>query len=302
MQVVVTLVQYMFLFLGPLWLAAMGAMFSGAGGIPAYGLEGMMVAGGFAAAAMGIGTGNFVLGLLAGIGAGMLAAALFFLCVVHLKAKPLPAGIGLHGAMLGLGMLLAQTAFGAVGETPEMQTSALLPRFTLSGMGDAGHVDAGTFLALAMIPVVALLFYRSRFGLRVRATGMSSRAVTLRGISVSRYQQLAVLLCGALAGLGGAVFVLGEAGGVFSMTTFQGLGYLALLTAAMGRDALLGTLWYGLCFGIAAALSRWGAQWLALTEDGQQFGMAVLILLLLVLVGRRAAKRARKEPTLSQDA
>lgn len=302
MEMAVALAQDAFLFLGPLWIAAMGAMLSGACGMPAYGLEGMMVAGGFAAVAMGMLSNSFALGLVAGIGAGILVGALFFLFVIHLRAKPLLTGIGLHGVMLGLGALLAYSAFGATGGAPEMRTTALLPRFTLSGVNDAGHVDVGTFLALALIPLMALLFYRSRFGLRIRAIGMSSRAVALRGIPVARYQQLAILICGALGGLGGAALALGEAGGVFSMTTFQGVGYLALLTAALGRDALPGTLLCGLGFGVLAAISAWAAEALSLPVEGEWLGTAVLILLLLVLVARRSAKRARKEPTLSQDA
>lgn len=302
METVVSLALQALLFLGPLLLAAMGAVCSGACGLPAYGLEGMMVAGGFATAAMGAATGNFIPGLLGGLCAGLLTAGLFLLSVLKLRAKPLLTGIGLHGMVLGLALLLAQAMSGAGGEAPEVRTTALLPRFTLSGMGNAGYVDVGTFLALALIPVLALLLYRTRFGLRLRTTGLSERAVSLRGISVARYQALAVLLCGGLGGLGGAAQVLGEAGGVFGLTTFQGVGYLALLTAAMGRDTLPGTLGFGLCFGAAYAFSSWGAERLSLPEAGQPLILAVLILLLLVLVGRRATRHAQREPTLSQDA
>jgi simple sugar transport system permease protein len=106
---------------------------------------------------------------------------------------------------------------------------------------------------LAAIALAALLFY-SRFGYEVRAVGLSPEAAEAGGIAVRSTWIKALVLGGALAGIGGTNFVLGYKG-YYEDGLAGGAGFMGIAVALVGRNHPIGVLFAALLF---ATLSQGG--------------------------------------------
>ena len=112
---------------------------------------------------------------------------------------------------------------------------------------------AGFILAIVMAILAYLLLWRTTIGYRIRAVGFNPRASRYAGISVNRYQLLAFLLSGALAGLGGAVELLGVTHRLFSDGSAHGFtgnaGFNGIVAALFGGLHPVGTVPAAVLFG-----------------------------------------------------
>ncbi len=115
-----------------------------------------------------------------------------------------------------------------------------------------------TYLGILVLIVTAFILKRTRFGLRLRSCGENPQAADSVGISVYKMRYAGVLISGALAGLGGLVFILP------TTTTYtasvSGYGFLAMSVVVFGQWKLswgiaLGALFFGLTKTIAASYS-----------------------------------------------
>jgi simple sugar transport system permease protein len=115
------------------------------------------------------------------------------------------------------------------------------------------RLHAGVLLAIIMAGLVYVLLWRTTIGYRIRAVGLNPKAARYAGISVNRYQILAFLLSGALAGLGGAVEILGVTHRFFtdgSATGFTGnAGFNGIVAALFGGLHPIGTIPAAILFG-----------------------------------------------------
>lgn len=130
--------------------------------------------------------------------------------------------------------------------------------------------------ALAMMVILDRLVNGTRFGRAIRATAQSPDDATLMGVDIDRVIMITFLLGGAMAGIGGLLYVT-----FFEATTyFVGfvLGIKAFTAAVLGgignlRGALLGGLTLGLIEEYGASI--FGAQW----KDVIAFSVLVLVLM-----------------------
>lgn len=90
-----------------------------------------------------------------------------------------------------------------------------------------------TYLGILVLIVTAFILKRTRFGLRLRSCGENPQAADSVGISVYKMRYSGVLISGALAGLGGLVFILP------TTTTYtasvSGYGFLAMSVVVFGQ-------------------------------------------------------------------
>jgi len=99
--------------------------------------------------------------------------------------------------------------------------------------GFTSGVGVLTVLAVALVPAVYLLLWRTAFGLRLRSCGENPAAADSLGVPVYRLKYIAVIISGALAGLGG-VFL------VFIATIYRegqtgGRGFIGLAALIFGN-------------------------------------------------------------------
>ena len=132
---------------------------------------------------------------------------------------------------------------GMVVRTEEIQDSARLVSLVAHT-----RLNTGIFIALLAVFLFWVLFYKTKLGYEMRATGDSPFAAESAGINNKKNLLAAMFISGALAGIGGACEVMGVQGYYISgMTT--GYGFSGIAIAVMGHNQPLGTLASALLFG-----------------------------------------------------
>src|SRR5512132_1949097 len=184
----------------PLILAALGGLFSERSGVINIALEGMMLAGAFTAAAVTYATGSPYVGLLAGMMAGMLIAAIHAVACIQYQADQVVTGAAINILMLGIPGFLSGAFFLSSGSTPQIPKDHLLPQSPV--------VIAISIVALVL--VIWYVIYKTPFGLRLRSVGENPEAADAAGVSVSKIRYSGVLIAGLLAGMGGAYLSIGQ--------------------------------------------------------------------------------------------
>lgn len=115
------------------------------------------------------------------------------------------------------------------------------------------RLHLGVLLGIIAAFLVYFLLWRTTIGYRIRAVGFNPVASKYAGISVNRYQILAITLSGALAGVAGAVEVLGVSHRLFtdgSATGFTGsAGFNGIVAALFGGLHPLGVIPASFLFG-----------------------------------------------------
>ena len=114
-----------------------------------------------------------------------------------------------------------------------------------------------TYIGIAILIAAAFVLYKTRFGLRLRACGEHPQAADSVGVNVYRIRYAGVMISGALAGLGGLIFVVPTSTNFNA--TVSGYGFLALAVLIFGQwkpmRIFLAALFFGLMKTIAAAYS-----------------------------------------------
>lgn len=221
----------------PLVLTALGELVTEKSGVLNLGAEGIMSVGAVAAFATTIHTGSPLLGVLAGMGAGMAMSFLFAVAALTLQANQVASGLAL--SIFGVGL----SAF--IGKPYESMTLSAVAPFKvplLSRLPVLGHAlfeqQALVYLSWALLGAVAWFLYRTRWGLVLRAVGEAPAAAHAIGYKVLRIRTAACLFGGAMAGIGGAFLsVFYTPLWVEGMVAGRGWISLALVVFATWRPA-----------------------------------------------------------------
>ncbi len=252
----------------PLLLACLAGLFSERSGIFDIGLEGKMLAAAMASGAVAFLTGSVWLGLLAGIGASLLFAAIHGIASITFRGNQLISGVALNFLASGLTVLIAQALFGQGGRTPPLAGEARFNPVTLPFADElrevpilgplyfeviSGH-SLLVYAALALVPLSWWVLNRTRFGLRLRAVGENPAAVDTAGVSVVGLRFAAVAITGVLCGLAGAYMATALQAG-FGREMTAGRGYIALAALIFAKWRPVAALWACLLFGFFQALA-----------------------------------------------
>lgn len=225
----------------PLVFAALGAVLSERAGVVNVGIEGMMRAGAFGAAVAALAMPT-PLGVLVGMAAGAGVAAIHAWLSITWRSDQVVSGMALNLVMLALGTFLLEAVFSSPSSTPAIEQ---LPRWW-------GHSPL-TWLALVLPFALHALVKHTPWGLRLRAAGEKPQAVAAMGVRVAPLRFGAVLLSGALAGLGGAAL------STATLDRFEhhmpaGLGFMAVAAMVFGRWTPLGAAGAAAFFAFGNAL------------------------------------------------
>ncbi|MBN2549151.1 MAG: ABC transporter permease [Anaerolineales bacterium] len=246
----------------PLLFVAAGICISFRGGVINIGGEGQLVVGALAATAAALALPGWpgwaiitlcmMLGFLAGAIWGYIPGAL----KAYLNVNEILTTIMLNQiAVYGMNYLLSgplmdpvQIQSGSfIPQTARFSVAADLPRLVPT------RLHLGVLLAVLVAILVWVLLWRTTLGYRIRAVGLSPNAARRAGIRVERYAVMALLLSGALAGLGGAIQVLGVNHRMFtdgSATGFTGsAGFNGIVAALFGQLHPIGAIPASALFG-----------------------------------------------------
>lgn len=241
----------------PTALAAVGETVSERAGVLNLGLEGMLLIGAFASFIGAYYGDSATMGVCAGVVAGMTFGLVMALLSVYLKTDQVINGIVLVIFAQGVTIFAHERIFGQLALTPQIEP---LPNLAVPGLSGIPWIGSVLFDQNALFYfsfVVALcawpLLFRTRFGLRLRAVGEKPDAADAGAVHVDRTRLIALLICGALAGLGGAVLIVGEVN-LFVANVTAGRGWVAIALVIFGRWNPLLVFGGALAFGILDAL------------------------------------------------
>ena len=213
----------------PLVLASVGGAFSVRSGIMALGLESMMMMGAFFGVLGSYFTGSVLFGFLLGMVGGMVIGLFHGILSVRYKVNQVISGIGLNLLALAVTTLLMQLIWSNKGSTPQVASiSTTLDFFApIPVIGPILAQQSVSFLVMVAAVVVGwVVLFKTRFGLRLRMVGENPKAAATMGLRVHGIKYCGVLICGALAGVGGAYLSLDQLD-MFVRNMTAGRGYIA---------------------------------------------------------------------------
>ncbi|MFI9721613.1 ABC transporter permease [Streptomyces sp. NPDC052396] len=247
----------------PIGLAGLGGLWAERSGVVNIGLEGMMMLGSFGAGWMGWQHGPWV-AALAGVVGGALGGLVHAIATVTFGVDHIISGVAMNILALGVTQYAAKMLFGAQGsaalaaggndkQSPPM---ADMSNFSIPGLADwlqslekhhwflvsdaagmlrgfVSQVSWLTIVAGALFVVTFFVLWRTSFGLRLRSCGESPVAAESLGVNVYTYKYAAVVVSGAMAGLGGAFLAIGTH--MYSDGQTGGRGYIGLATMISGN-------------------------------------------------------------------
>ena len=293
----------------PILLATMAALVSDRAGVTNISIEGTMLF----SALMGVVGSAFTqscwVGLLVAIVAGMLFSLLLSFFHLWLKTNLVLTCIALNSLSSGLTIFILFMLTGDRGVSTALQ-SVDLPKLDLPLIRNipfVGDVLSGhsvlTYLAVVVVILVAVLLYKTKLGTYIRAVGESPQAIETAGFPARRIRFLALLISGAIAGMGGAFMSMYYAMG-WSQDMVAGRGFIALAAQAMGAGEPLGSMLSALVFGFAQAL---GIKVSALGADSNlvspiPYLVTILGLVAFALATRRRIRRQHSAAALAEAA
>ena len=241
----------------PILLAALGEAYAERSGLLNLGIEGMMVAGAFSSFAVALNTNSLLSGFVCAAGVGLTLGLVFGILTITLGVNQIVVGLGLTIFASSMCSFLHRVIFGnqfpilfGAGGTNEIP---LLSRIPLIGQA-LFNQHWLVYLTFSMVPIMYILMYKTRFGLRVRAVGEAPRAADACGVNIYGTRFFAILLGGLLASLGGAFLALGDLA-FFVPDMVMGRGYIAIVVVMLGKWNPVKVCLGGLLFGFALALT-----------------------------------------------
>lgn len=240
----------------PLILASIGGVYSARSGIMALGLESMMMTGAFSAVLGAYLTNSVFIGFLCGILGGALLGIMHGILSVRYKVNQVISGIGLNLLALAATTLTMQLVWGNRGSSPQVVSIETNIGGFIEKVPFIGPIIAEQsimFLIMIAIVIVAwVVLYKTKFGLRLRMVGENPKAASSVGLKVHDIKYTGVLICGALAGLGGAYLSLDHLN-MFVRNMTAGRGYIAVVIQILARYNPASVVYCALIFGFSDA-------------------------------------------------
>jgi simple sugar transport system permease protein len=294
----------------PLVLGALGGIIGERAGVVNVAIEGQLLLGAFVAAVVGTIFASAWMGVLGGILAGVLIASMLAGLAIRYLVDQVIVGVVLNVLVLGVTTFLYSKVLQPGDNSTAYNEPAHFSVYHVPLLSDIPIVGpvffSGTILLYAtyvIVVVVHLGLFYTRWGLRVRAVGEHPRAADTVGIKVLRTRFRAVLLAGAIAGLGGAFLVVGSgAANSFGINMSAGRGFIALACVIFGRWSPKGAVLAALLFGFADQL-QFLLQQASSPINGNLLLMApylVTIFAVAGFIGRSRAPAADGQPYTSR--
>jgi simple sugar transport system permease protein len=212
----------------PYTCAAIGGVWSERSGVVNIALEGMLLAGGLAAVVAAHATGSAWAGLAAACAVAGAMGAVHGASFVYGKVDAIVSGIALNLVAAGGTRFVLRALYESSSNSPGVDGFRIA---ALEG-GQGARLLARTLaeptciLAVAAAFATAWLMKKTRFGLRVRASGENPEAARGAGVNVKRVRMGAVTLGAAICGLGGAALAFDQH--QFQSGMSGGRGFIAL--------------------------------------------------------------------------
>lgn len=322
----VFILQKTLIFSIPLLIVALAGMFAERSGIINIALDGIMIFGAFigAVAALNLRKSSvvfvenpqllFISCMILAALAGALFSLLLSISAIKFKADQTIGGTALNLLAPAISLFLikvvttkdqlemgtARNSDGKVVDFAYVIINKGLPD-PLQVFFDKMYIS--TYVCIILFVVLSIFIYKTKTGLRLRACGENPSAADSVGINVYKMRYLGTTISGALAGLGGYVYIATVANGTASGTV-AGMGFLALAIMIFGNWKPLGIAFGALMFGFLKCLSVVYSQFPFTKELGLPmyfYNLIPYVAVLIVLAFSAGKSRAPKAEGIPYD-
>ena len=249
----------------PIIFATLGEIITERAGVLNLGIEGTMLMGAMTGFLVTMSTGSLWFGVLMAAIVGMLLALLMAFLAVYLGLSQHVSGLGITLFGTGLAMFIYRLHFGSPTVPPTVHpfkevAIPLLSKIPILGEGIFVQYSL-TYLSWIMIPVVAILLYKTNIGLKIRVVGENPFAADTVGVNVNLTRTLSLVAGGAFMGVCGAFLTLAHQN-MFLIDVVGGRGWVSIAMVIFGNwDPLkgaLGALLFGFLDGFQLRLQALG--------------------------------------------
>ena len=232
----------------PLLLVALGGMFSERSGVINIGLEGIMLFGAFFGCLTVLSIQNtglhaqiiLLIAMVVSALAGWVYSLLLSFAAVNMRADQTITGTAMNMLVPAAILLFSKMNFNSDGIT----TSIAFYIREVPGLSEIPVIGnlffqktyLTVYIGFLLLIVSAIVFYKTRFGLRLRACGEHPQAADSVGINVYHMRHMGVGISGILGGIGGYFYSVGVMdGNINGHTGVAGFGFLALAVMIFGQ-------------------------------------------------------------------
>ena len=241
----------------PLTLGALCGVLCERAGVINIAIEGMMLVAAFVGSLVASAAGNLWAGLLLAVVSGALLGLVLAVLSIRYQVDQIISGTVLNIFALGITSYLSARLFSEYQDLNNPGRFGVIDIPVLSDIPIIGPVlfsnNIFVYIMFALIFIITIGLFRTRWGLRVRAVGEHPKAADTVGINVLRVRYRNVMLGGMVAALAGAYLTLGSVGR-FEENMTAGTGFIALAAMIFGRYHPVGAFGAALLFGFADSL------------------------------------------------
>ncbi len=253
-----------------LLLVALGGMFSERSGVINIALEGIMLAGAF----IGCLFVYFIersslqlhpqvillLGMVVAAVAGVLYSLLLGWAAIHMKADQTIVGTALNMLVPAAILLFSKMFFMSDGVTTNtyfyLREVKPFSKIPVIGRLFFQNTYLSIYIGVLLLIIATIVFYKTSFGLHLRACGEHPHAADSVGINVYRMRYAGVMISGVLGGIGGFFYAVGVMNGnTNGHTGVAGFGFLALAVMIFGQWKPIKILMASLFFAFLRTLA-----------------------------------------------
>ena len=251
----------------PILYAALCASITQQANILNIGTEGIMLMGAFFGVAISYLTGSWLLAVLVAMLSGAAMAMIIAVGHIRYQADNCAIGMGVYLFAVAMTKFLLNSVLGKNGTFTDPNLAGI-PKLHM------GFLEGNSFLntvlndwsitewfVILLILLVSFLFYKTAWGLRLRAVGRMQQAAQTAGINVNSMKYQAILIAGLIGGLAGAHLSLGYSK-MFTESMTNGRGFMGVAAMYFGAAnpllTAVGCLVFGLADSVGARLQPFG--------------------------------------------
>lgn len=278
----------------PLLFATLGEVITEKSGLLNLGVEGLMLIGAVMGFAAGYGTGNPLIALGGAIIAGGAGSFIFAFLTVTLRANQVVTGLTLTIFGTGFASFMGKSYVGMV--VPQGIKDVFI-KLHLPLLGDIPFIgpiffrqDVFVYLGYALVILTTIYFYRTKWGLNLKAVGENAASADASGINVMLYKYTHICVGGALCGLGGAYMSLVMMS-VWVENVVAGRGWIAVALVIFASwnpiKAFIGAFLFGGLSILGFRLQSMGIHISQYWVDMLPYGATILIIILSTQKNRK---------------
>lgn len=290
----------------PIIYAALCAAITQQANILNIGTEGIMLMGAFTAVVVSYTTGSWVLGVLVAMLGGMFMAWIIAVGHIKYRADNCAIGMGVNLLAIALTKYLLNALLGQQGSFSDPKIIGI-PRIHMSFLEKVPFLDEvfndwciTEWLVIVLVVVVWFVFYKTVWGLRLRAVGKFELAAQTAGINVNSMKYQAILIAGLIGGMAGAHLSLGYSN-LFRENMTNNRGFMGIAAMNFGNAnpvfTAIGCLIFGFSDSVGARVQAYGVP----SQIVLLMPYIITILVLVVSLISKKISEDKKKSSLSNE-